>query len=771
LVKAYTRLAILKSSVVSDVRFIHVQFKLTALPLYFRFKTFELEDVSTTDSTAAIYDDGTYYYIYIDELMLNKSYTFRAKCVDWFGNSSAWSTTAAVTTETVTFPTLSVVSAQAVPVFRGPLGLFTMYRLRVQCTVTDPIDYQYANRFEVSVSRDSLGIWVPHIVTYDLPEASGTQTIYLDVPCPWIYRSYKYGEDTYLNVKLRMWCNGKASVDRATWLAIDPGDAGSTDVEFADVDANTHVEPAPQPSASQVFGRWINVTADASGDWDGYDFDFAKFTVHARIYDAGVTWTPDAASIVSIDRIGWIGPNDISRGINIHVPILVCDAAATVGGAISRTWVPWNEFDTIEIKLVPWYNDRVSGSDYIKATAYEALKGLGVLVTAPSGWNTQSDHFVTLFDNWPRPAGTSITLAGTSSIEALSGADIILQSEDVLGTLDQAELLFRTSGSTDFASIFGREESPKALCLYPTDNDAININLGYDDGTTRRGFKKIEAHALQRINMGIRTSAGTGFQQSLQMVDTSDYVELKNHDSALTNATDSLLLTTSGGNVLVTADDDLKLYPVNGNTRIGSASDYTKIEPGGTVEFVGNATVWDDLRVASTSTKLAGSKDPGFAKFKDNGAGSQGVFVYWFDKASEEEVYFTVQFPHSWAGTAVTPHVHWVPKTADAGGTLTVEWGLEYTWANIDGTYGDTSIVYAKSAASHTTAGKHEVTDFSAITPGSGTQDGISSMMICRLFRNATDATDDTYDDDAGLLEFDVHYEINTVGSRTITSK
>lgn len=207
-----------------------------------------------------------------------------------------------------------------------------------------------------------------------------------------------------------------------------------------------------------------------------------------------------------------------------------------------------------------------------------------------------------------------------------------------------------------------------------------------------------------------------------------------------------------------------------GTNKFGDSSNYVQIDGSGEMSFVGTSTVWDDLRVDATATKLGGSKDPGFAKFKDNGSGSQGVFIYWFDAASEEEVYFSVQMPHSWDGSAIYPHIHTVPKTTADPTSETFEFGLEYTWANINGTYGNSSIVYAKSGTS-LTAGKHTMVSFDAITPGAGTQDGISSMMICRLFRNATDGTDDTYDDDVGLLEFDIHYRINTIGSKTETAK
>jgi hypothetical protein len=51
-----------------------------------------------------------------------------------------------------------------------------------------------------------------------------------------------------------------------------------------------------------------------------------------------------------------------------------------------------------------------------------------------------------------------------------------------------------------------------------------------------------------------------------------------------------------------------------------------------------------------------------------------------------------------------------------------------------------------------------------------GTGKTLSSMIICRLYRDVSDAND-TYASDAFLLEIDFHYEIDTVGSRTELTK
>lgn len=180
---------------------------------------------------------------------------------------------------------------------------------------------------------------------------------------------------------------------------------------------------------------------------------------------------------------------------------------------------------------------------------------------------------------------------------------------------------------------------------------------------------------------------------------------------------------------------------------------------------------WDDIRVPISATKNGGSKDPGFEVFKRDTAGtSQGVFIYWFDAAAEEELYFAVQMPHGWNRTAISPHVHWTPKTT-ADGTPAgqkVKWGLEYTWAEIGADYPVTQIITTDAhtpADADVVAGRHYLSAFPDIEPSAST-DGISSMLICRIFRDATDATNDTYEHDAGLLEIDFHYQMDQMGSK-----
>jgi hypothetical protein len=202
---------------------------------------------------------------------------------------------------------------------------------------------------------------------------------------------------------------------------------------------------------------------------------------------------------------------------------------------------------------------------------------------------------------------------------------------------------------------------------------------------------------------------------------------------------------------------------------IGGTTDFSSIEPDGTLEFHGNATVWEDYVVPFTSVKIrAETSPPDFQQFQDNGASSTGVYGYAFDASTLQEVFFTIQMPHSWAGTAIHPHIHWSPAVA-GNGTENVVWGLEYTWINYNPT---TSLAFPLSttvtATSDAISGQalhHLITEFNPIAPIVDDQDGISSILVVRFFRDP-DNSADNYAHDAFALSFDIHYERNTVGSR-----
>ena len=186
-------------------------------------------------------------------------------------------------------------------------------------------------------------------------------------------------------------------------------------------------------------------------------------------------------------------------------------------------------------------------------------------------------------------------------------------------------------------------------------------------------------------------------------------------------------------------------------------------------------SVWEDLRVALTAGKVGATNPPTFVQFMDDGAGSFGVFAWSFaDEAvagNEEQMWFAVQVPHGYKeGTDLYAHIHWSPAVSGAAGEF-VKWGLEYTWINIDGTFGNTTIITSDASGAGTattsgdgtlTADKHYKTNIGGIAGAGKT---ISSMLVCRVFRNSSHADDDL-SQAAFAFEMDFHYQIDTMGSR-----
>jgi hypothetical protein len=206
-----------------------------------------------------------------------------------------------------------------------------------------------------------------------------------------------------------------------------------------------------------------------------------------------------------------------------------------------------------------------------------------------------------------------------------------------------------------------------------------------------------------------------------------------------------------------------------GDTGFGDeTTNYTKFDYTGHMTMVGAAQPWEDLRV-EPQARTTGVNTPAFEKWYDDAAGtSRGVYLYSFDNAianNEKEVFFTMQMPHAWNGGTIQMHVHWVPAATE--NNTDVIWGLEYTWKDIGEVYGDTTLITSSTTLypddANITAGKHYISSFAGIVPGT-TADGLSSILIGRLFRNSSHGSD-TYTNKVGLLYIDAHYQINSIGS------
>jgi len=193
-------------------------------------------------------------------------------------------------------------------------------------------------------------------------------------------------------------------------------------------------------------------------------------------------------------------------------------------------------------------------------------------------------------------------------------------------------------------------------------------------------------------------------------------------------------------------------------------------------------TLWEDLRVNAGAIRPGGNS-PTWGTVAANAPFNGNLNRWWFDwnAVHEDEVEFEAELPHNYKeGTNIECHVHWVPE-AGAGANACVKWGLEYTWANQGSTFPATTTIYTDATddstqtvqAENLVVSRHYVSVFEVDGVGvhgdpaviDGTEPKtMSSSIVCRLFRNTSHADDD-YNDEAGLLHVDFHYQVDGPGS------
>lgn len=212
--------------------------------------------------------------------------------------------------------------------------------------------------------------------------------------------------------------------------------------------------------------------------------------------------------------------------------------------------------------------------------------------------------------------------------------------------------------------------------------------------------------------------------------------------------------TTSVGSI---SPVDRMIINEEGTIYLGGATDNISIDKNGNMFFNGDSTVWDDLQVNLSSVRLPASGSPTWTAYK----GSQ---VLAFSPTQDNKIYFTAQIPHGYKQDSnIDFHIHIVYPDNNTGNS---EWILTHSWANILEDFPTETTVNVSLRASGN-ADNHTYEDIANID---GTGQKISSVLLCSLERNGTNARDD-YANNIYLAALDFHIEKDTVGSRTELSK
>lgn len=131
-----------------------------------------------------------------------------------------------------------------------------------------------------------------------------------------------------------------------------------------------------------------------------------------------------------------------------------------------------------------------------------------------------------------------------------------------------------------------------------------------------------------------------------------------------------------------------------------------------------------------------------------------------FSAATEQAVYFTVQLPHSYkVGFTLYPHVDRTTASGTPSGTNVV-WGLEYTVVAIGGSFPNTTTLTSNSVIplilTPTSTGQYLITPLGTI---SGTNLGISTVLVCRLYRAGKNVVD-TFFNAVEFLEYETRKNV-----------
>jgi len=217
-------------------------------------------------------------------------------------------------------------------------------------------------------------------------------------------------------------------------------------------------------------------------------------------------------------------------------------------------------------------------------------------------------------------------------------------------------------------------------------------------------------------------------------------------------------------NYVIDLDNDLKqLYSqfrklISFNSvKVGTSDNYTQISGDGTITLGGTATTFTDYNVPLLTTKPTAAGKPDYDYTYDS---------YMFpNNDTSENLRARVQLPHQWKiGSTIQPHVHWVQQR-----NQNCVFRIDYVWFSNGADISATLTNWATYTMSTTifTYATGTISQISYNPVGiDGTGRGISSVLKVRLYRD-----DAVYTGDAIVDDFDIHYEIDSLGSSQEYSK
>ncbi len=169
---------------------------------------------------------------------------------------------------------------------------------------------------------------------------------------------------------------------------------------------------------------------------------------------------------------------------------------------------------------------------------------------------------------------------------------------------------------------------------------------------------------------------------------------------------------------------------------------------------------WRDNVADFNSARVTGASQPTWSALKD------GIYAWEFSNSTMNELHVSFHIGHDQCTTEgyrkLYPHIHW----CGVGGSGTVRWGMEYTYAKGHGqeAFPASTTVYIEQAFDGTdyTHQIAETPDGDALDLSNLETDG---LLLARIFRDASHAND-TYNGTSCFgLYADLHYQASYFGT------
>jgi hypothetical protein len=200
----------------------------------------------------------------------------------------------------------------------------------------------------------------------------------------------------------------------------------------------------------------------------------------------------------------------------------------------------------------------------------------------------------------------------------------------------------------------------------------------------------------------------------------------------------------------------------------GTSVNYTEFEADGTLKMNGDATVWNDWNLSRDFTPTTGAGVPARNALIGNIVKDQFA-------VNDALQYMSSELLHDWKeGSDLQVHVHWATGGLNDATVRGVKWEIEYTVCNpLESSVAPTAYTATLTQSNEFSIPAaqpdrtHRVSTIYTI-PGSTLK--IGAQLLMRLKRIAS-VTNPAPANDPFVISFGVHFEADTLGSRTVMSK